>query len=181
MKLKKFRIFIVISTISIFILTKAYTQQKASLNSSNVKANLNGIEIPANYKDWKVLSTSHRIDNKSMRIIIGNDIAINASRAGEIYPWPDGSIIGKLVFKQKMEDNWPTAIAPDSEKFIHAEFMYKDSIRFASNGTSWGWARWLREDQTPYGDENDINQSCISCHSPVKGNDWVYSTPIKLP
>ena len=154
----------------------AYEQKKGKVN-----ANLNGIELPENYKDWKVLSASHRIDNSTMRIILGNDIAIKASRNNQTNPWPNGSIIGKLVFKQKTESNWSTAIAPDESKFIHAEFMFKDTNRFVNNGTGWGWARWLGDKQTPYGNKNDLNQSCIACHTPVKGNDWVFSTPIKLP
>lgn len=114
-----------------------------------------------------------------MRIILGNDIAIKASRSNQTNPWPDGTILGKLVWKQTTEKNWPTAIAP--EAFIHAEFMYKDTKKFKSNGTGWGWARWLGKEQKPYGNENDLNQLCIACHTPVKGNDWVYTTPVQLP
>ena len=167
--------------VSALSLTQGCTQETDEKRTTKVKANLNGISLPENYKDWRVISASHRIDNKTMRIILGNDIAIKASRSGQTNPWPNGSILGKLVFKQKQEDNWPTAIAPNPDKFIHAEFMFKDDKRFANNGTGWGWARWLGDKQVPYGDKNDINQSCISCHTPVKGRDWVYTTPIKLP
>jgi hypothetical protein len=144
-----------------------------------VEPNIEGLILPEKYKDWSVISASHRTDNKSMRIILGNDIAIKASRDNKTNPWPDGAILGKLVFKQTTEKSWPTAIAPD--EFLHAEFMYKDSKKFSSNGTGWGWARWLGKEQKPYGDKNDLNQSCISCHTPVKGNDWVYTTPVVLP
>ena len=144
-----------------------------------VKSNLNGIQIPENYKDWKVLSSSHRTDNNTMRIILGNEIAIEASRSGKTNPWPQGTVIGKLVFKQKTEENWSTAIAPD--EFVHAEFMFKDAKLSASNATGWAWARWLGKDQVPYGNEQDLDQSCIACHAPVKGKDWVFSTPITLP
>ena len=143
--------------------------------------NLDGIELPENYKDWKVISASHRTDNKSMRIIIGNDIAIQASRLNKTNPWPDGTVLGKLVWKEKADKNWPTAIAPDANKFIHAEFMYKDTKKFKDNGTNWGWARWLGQEQKPYGDDKDLDQSCIACHTPVKGRDWVFTTPVKLP
>ncbi len=172
------RITILIPTL---VLSAACTQKSVEKRTSKVKANFNGIAIPENYKDWRVLSASHRLDLTSMRIILGNDIAIEASRSGQTNPWPNGTIIAKLVYKQKQEDNWPTAIAPNEEKFIHAEFMFKDSKRFAGNGTGWGWARWLGDKQVPYGDKNDINQSCIACHTPVKGKDWVYTTSIKLP
>ncbi|PHR80646.1 MAG: cytochrome P460 [Colwellia sp.] len=165
---------------SIILLLTLFTAVSfASDNKVTVKPNLDGLILPEKYKDWRVISTSHRTDNNSMRIILGNDIAIEASRNNKTTPWPDGAILGKLVFKQISEKSWPTAIAPD--EFIHAEFMYKDSKKFSGNGTGWGWARWLGKEQQPYGDENDLNQSCIACHTPVKGRDWVYTTPVVLP
>lgn len=150
-------------------------------NNTKVKANMEGIELPAQYKDWKVISASHRTDNKSMRIILGNDIAIKAARNKQTNPWPDGTILGKLVWKQVVEENWAAAISPNPDKFIHAEFMIKDSKKYKENGTGWMWARWLGQEQKPYGDEKDLNQSCIACHTPVKGRDWVFTTPVQLP
>lgn len=166
---------------SILLLTLAIPLSVSSLKADtpSVKANLEGIELPENYKDWKVISASHRLDNKSMRIILGNDIAIKAARTQKTNPWPEGAILAKLVWKQKTENNWPTAIAPD--QFVHAEFMIKDSKKYKNNGTGWGWARWLGKDQIPYGDKKDLNQSCIACHTIVKGRDWVFSTPVTLP
>ncbi len=175
------KFYLTILTILLTSFLCACTKNETANVSNEVKANLNGIKLPENYKNWRVLSASHRIDNNTMRIILGNDIAIKASRNKLTNPWPDGSIIGKLVFKQKNEQNWVKAIAPDEDKFIHAEFMLKDSKRFKSNGTGWGWARWLGEKQIPYGDVKDINQSCIACHTPVKNKDWVFTTPITLP
>jgi hypothetical protein len=55
------------------------------------------IQLPVNYKDWAVISATHRTDHKSIRIIVGNDIAIKAARSGQTNPWPDGSVIGKMV------------------------------------------------------------------------------------
>ncbi len=180
-KTKTIKLLSILSIASSLLLLQSCSQKPSTKQVQTVKANLNGISLPHNYKNWKVISASHRIDNQSMRIILGNDIAIQASRNKQTNPWPDGSILGKIVFKQKAEDNWPTAIAPNVEEFTHAEFMFKDNKRFAENGTGWGWARWLGDKQIPYGDDNDLDQSCIACHTPVKNKDWVYTTPIKLP
>lgn len=176
MKLNYFLTTIIIAGLSVTTLLTANED-----NKKEVKPNLDGIELPNNYKDWGVISASHRTDNKSMRIIIGNNVAIKAARSNETNPWPDGTILGKLVWKEKSEENWPTAIAPNADDFIHAEFMFKDTKKFKDNGTNWGWARWLGQEQKPYGDDKDLNQSCIACHTPVKGRDWVFTTPIKLP
>ncbi len=143
-----------------------------------VAAAPNGIEFPEGYTDWRVISASHRTDNHSMRVILGNDIAIEAARSGQTNPWPDGAILGKVVWKETAEEHWPTAIAPD--KFVHAEFMFRDSRKYA-DGTGWGWARWVGLEQVPYGKDANFDQECISCHMPVKSRDYVFTTPAQFP
>ena len=63
---------------------------------------------------------------------------------------------------------------------VHAEFMTKNSTRFASTG-GWGYARWLGQDQKPYGKDASFTQECVACHTPVKDNDWVFTHPVRLP
>lgn len=146
--------------------------------TDNVAPAPNGIALPAGYKDWRVIAPSYRTDNKTLRTILGNDIAINAARNGKTNPWPDGSVLAKLVWKEKTHAAWPTAIVPDA--FVHAEFMVKDSKKYAATG-GWGFARWLGTDQKPYGKDATFVQECFACHTPVKGNDWVFTHPVMLP
>jgi len=137
----------------------------------------NGIPFPADYVNWRVISTSHRIDNKTMRIILGNDIAIKAARSGKINPWPKGAMLGKVVWKQGTNAHWPTAIEPD--KFVHAEFMLKDAVKYKTTG-GWGYARWKGRDLIPYGKDASIANECVACHTPVKGQDFVFTKPAPL-
>ncbi len=146
--------------------------------AAGIKPAPNGIEIPENYKDWKVISQSHRIDNNSLRIILGNDIAIKASREGKTKPWPNGAILGKMVWQQKNDEHWDKAIVPG--QFVHAEFMVKDSKKYASTG-GWGFARWKGMAQNPYGKDKNFVQECYACHTPVKNRDYVFTTPVTLP
>ena len=150
----------------------------ADQDSAAVQASPNGIRLPQGYRDWRVLSVSHRIDNHTLRAIVGNEVAISAARSGQTNPWPDGAILGKLVWKETAEQHWPKAIAPG--KFVHAEFMLKDSGRYR-NGTGWGWARWTGLEQKPYGEDANVARECIACHTPVKNRDWVFTTPAELP
>jgi len=138
----------------------------------------NGIELPAGYKDWRVIASSQREDNKTMRVILGNDVAIAAARAGHTRPWPDGSVLAKLVWKNSRHPAWESAIVPGD--FVHAEFMLKDSARFKATG-GWGFARWKGMQQAPYGDNADFVQECYGCHLPVKDNDYVFTHPAMLP
>jgi len=50
--------------------------------NSSVALALNGITLPEGYKNWRVISVSHRTDNNTMRAIVGNDKAIEAARKG---------------------------------------------------------------------------------------------------
>ncbi len=147
--------------------------------AESVPAAPNGIEFPSDYPNWRVISLSHRTDNHSMRAILGNDVAIQAAREGQTNPWPDGSVLAKVVWKEVAEEFWPTAIAPD--EFVHAEFMFRDTEKYAANGTGWGWARWVGKDQKPYGKDADFSQECITCHTPVKDRNWVFTTPAFFP
>lgn len=138
----------------------------------------NGMTLPPGYKDWRVIAPSHRTDNNTIRVIVGNDIAVRAAREGKTNPWPEGAILGKMVWKDGTHASWPTAQVP--AEFVHAEFMQKDSAKYASTG-GWGYGRWLGMDQRPYGKDASFAQECVGCHTPVKGNDWVYTHPAKLP
>ena len=107
-----------------------------------------------------------------MRIILGNDWAIAAARAGGSNPWRDGATLGKLVFKDATHQNWQAATVPG--KFVHAEFMVKDKAQYASTG-GWGFARCLGLAQTAYGKDAGFAQECYGCHTPMKANDYVFT------
>ena len=138
----------------------------------------NGIELPAGYKNWRLVSVAHRTDKPTLRAVLGNDIAIDAARSGKTNPWPDGAILAKLVWKDRQHPQWAAATVPG--EFVHAEFMFKDSKKYAATG-GWGWARWVGMEQKPYGKDANLAQECIACHQPVKNNDLVFTKPVQLP
>jgi hypothetical protein len=138
----------------------------------------NGINLPQDYRNWRVIASSHRVDNNTLRVILGNDVAVVAARSGATRPWPDGAILGKLVWKDARHEAWEKAIVPG--EFVHAEFMLKDSERWPDTG-GWGFARWKGLDQQPYGDDASFVQECFGCHTPVKDNDYVFTRPAQLP
>lgn len=141
----------------------------------NTSAPSHGINYPAGWQNWSSIAVSHRTDNNTLRVILGNDVAVKAARAGETTPWPDGAILGKVVWKDTELDNWKAATAPG--KFIHAEFMFKDSKKYAET-YGWGWARWVGLEQKPF---DKGAQVCTSCHTPVKERDWVFTDPASFP
>ncbi len=138
----------------------------------------NGIPFPEGYRDWALIGVSHRTDNGSLRAIIGNDVAVRAAREGRTNPWPDGAVLGKLVWKDATHGKWPAATVPG--RFVHAEFMFKNAVRWPETG-GWGFARWLGAEQKPYGRDGTFVQECFGCHTPVKDNDYVFTRPVVLP
>jgi hypothetical protein len=137
----------------------------------------NGIEMPVGYQNWRLIAVSQRTENQTLRAILGNSVAIDAARAGKTNPWPNGAILAKLSWKQKTSETFPTAVVPG--EFVLADFMVKDDARFAATG-GWGFARWLGLERKPYGDAN-LAQECLACHGSMKGKDYVFTVPVKLP
>jgi hypothetical protein len=135
----------------------------------------NNIDYPVGWQNWSPIAVSHRTDNNTIRVILGNSIAVEAARMGKINPWPDGTILGKVVWKDKQLKDWKAATAPG--EFVHAEFMFRDSKKY-NETYGWGWARWLSISQKPF---NDGGQSCITCHTPVKNRNWVFTDPASFP
>ena len=158
----------------------AYYKQLQQINTihtaapkASVPTALNGISYIPDYKNWKPISSTERLDNGTMRIIFGNDIAVKATKDHNTNPWPDGTIFAKVAWEQIIDsDGNVTAGA-----FKQVEYMIKDSKKFAST-KGWGWARFLSPKLEPYGKTADFANECISCHRPMKDNDFVFTSPI---
>jgi cytochrome P460 len=147
----------------------------SAIGSNSAPDSSHGIPYPAGWQNWATIAVSHRIDNNTIRVILGNDAAIKAARSGKTNPWPDGTILGKVVWKDAELKAWKAATAPG--KFVHAEFMFKDSKKYSTT-YNWGWARWVGLDQEPFEKGEKV---CTECHTPVKNRDWVFTEPASLP
>jgi hypothetical protein len=134
----------------------------------------NGISFPSDYKNWKVISNSERFDNHTMREILGNDIAVKAIADHNINPWPDGTTFAKVAWLQQPDSSGIIHTGP----FFQVEFMIKDSRMYAST-KGWGWARWRGTDLKPYGANATFSNECVTCHSPLRKNDYVFTMPIE--
>lgn len=148
---------------------------KSSNDKASVKPALNGLHYIDDYTDWTAISTSDRFDNGTIRIIYTNDIGVKAIREHHINPLPDGTIFAKVAWKQ-MKDSWGNITAGD---FVQVEFMVKDGKQYSAT-KGWGWGRWVGKDLKPYGTTATFTTECISCHQPVKNNDYVFTYPFQL-
>jgi hypothetical protein len=146
---------------------------RAPTSLATVRPEGNGFPFDPNFKDWKLISTTDRGDNNTFRFILGNEIAIEAVRAGRISPWPDGARLAKIAWQQKP--------GPDGlvypGKFVQVELMLKNASLY-KDSEGWGWGRWRGMDLKPYGKDASFVGECTSCHRPLRGNDYVYTLPI---
>jgi len=70
----------------------------ASGQADGEAAPIFGVKIPAGYRDWRLISVAHEEGNLiDLRAILGNDVAIKASRESKP-PYPDGTIIARLAW-----------------------------------------------------------------------------------
>jgi len=126
------------------------------------------------YKNWKAISSTERTDTKTLRLIVGNEIAIRAITAGHINPWPDGTVLAKIGFRQKAG----TECAIETGEFFQVAFMIKDREKYASTA-GWGWAQWGGTELTPYGTGPEFASECVACHAPLRANDYVFTMPLR--
>ena len=138
----------------------------------------NGVEFEPKYLNWRVLAVSHREDNNTLRAILGNDVAIEAARAGKTNPWPDGTVFAKVSWKRVPSGTFPGAFVPGD--FLQVEFMHKDKAKFAGT-VGWGFARWKGLELAPYGTNASFAQECVGCHTPVADRDFVFTVPARFP
>jgi Cytochrome P460 len=134
-----------------------------------------GIKIPAEYRDWRLISVAHEAGAlNDLRAVLGNDVAIKAYREGKL-PFPDGTIIARLAWSYvPSEENDKVFGRPQS--FVAGppkngvQFMVKDSIKYASTG-GWGFAQF--DDGKPA--DEAMHNTCFPCHEPAKARDFVFT------
>jgi hypothetical protein len=134
----------------------------------------NGIAFLPGYKDWKAISTTERFDNRTMRLILGNEVAVQAIASNRINPWPDGAAFAKVAWFQQPDEKGLVRTGA----FFQVEFMIRDSQKYAAT-KGWGWARWRGADLKPYGKDANFTDECVGCHSPLASTNYVFTSPIR--
>jgi hypothetical protein len=133
--------------------------------------------VPPGYRDWKFISVAHEAGElNDIRVVIGNDKAIEAYRAGK--PFPEGTIIGRVAWKMvPSEENNKTfgqaqSFVPGDAPDWYLQFMEKDTKKYAATG-GWGYSNFDK-DLKPLTDEK-MMYSCFSCHKAVEARDYIFT------
>ena len=159
-------------------LSSADTEYEKWIHSGSVAKNIspapNGIEFLPDYKNWRAISSTERDDNHNLRVILGNDIAVNAIAHNQINPWPDGTEFAKVAWFQQLDGTG----AIRTGAFFQVEFMIRDSKKYADT-LGWGFARWRGADLKPYGKDATFTRECVGCHIALSKTDYVFTAPIR--
>lgn len=134
----------------------------------------NGLSIPQDYQDWRVIGVADRTDNGSIRVLVGNDTAVDAARSGETNPWPDGSMIAHYVWADGTNDDARLTITPGA--FTALTLMVKDSDTYAEDG-GWAYGVWSGPELMPSANA-EFDRACVDCHTArVPDRDFVFTDP----
>jgi hypothetical protein len=151
------------------------TEAPLKADLAAVPAEFDGIAFQPGFEAWKPISFTDRGDNNTLRIILGNEIAVKAAESGNISPWPDGTRFAKIAWQRAA--GVEGLIYPGH--FVQVEFMVKDS-RLYKRSEGWGWGRWRRTGLKPYGTDSRFVNECTGCHLPMRGDEVVYTLPISF-
>lgn len=145
-------------------------------NNAETHISPNGVVYTDEFKSWKVISMTTLFDN-SIRVVYGNDIAVEAIEKEVFHPWPDGSVVVKSVWKQERFANGE--IRPGA--FVNAQFMVKDADKYKET-EGWGFAKFSGQNLKPTGKTAYFaQQSCISCHRQLaKETGFLFNVPMKV-
>lgn len=154
------------------------TTGKATADSDNNEARQVIVTtIPHGYRDWKFVSAAHEADGlNDIRVVIGNDKAIRAYRAGK--PFPEGAIIGRVAWKMvPSEEN--NKIFGQTQSFVpgdapdwYLQFMEKDTRKYATTG-GWGYSNFGK-DLKPTTDAKTM-YACFVCHKAIADRDYIFT------
>ena len=127
------------------------------------------------YEDWSLVSSART--DEVLKVIVANPKMIKASKAGvpgDCQPFPEGSMIVKLQWKQKKSTEAQFAVdVPDV--FKQAFVMEKDSKRFQKTG-GWGYAVFNYDAVSGKftADDKSLSDCGNACHTAVKAKDYIF-------
>ncbi len=160
-----------VAVLAVLVVTAVNAQDKYSLKSPS------GIAFSdfRGYEDWADVSSARQ--DEILKVIVANPTMIKAFKAGvpgNGQPFPEGSMIVKLQWKQKKSTEAQFAVdVPDV--FTQAFVMEKDSKRFPKTG-GWGYAVFNYDAASDKftADPKSLSDCGNTCHTVVKAKDYIF-------
>jgi hypothetical protein len=141
------------------------------------------------YENWQAVGPSLTDATNVIRLIVANPVMIDAYKQGvpgNGKPFPEGSKIAKIVWRQKKLTNPPfSASGPDTVPgdLTDVELIEKDNKRFPDTH-GWGYAVFeydaasgtfrpgTTSDKPPQGNDAKCG---AACHTPAAATDYIFT------
>ncbi len=170
---------VVVTVLAVLVAVAVYAQDSGSPNAQDKYSLISPSGIAFSdfrgYEDWPVASSAHQ--DEIIKVIVANPKMIGAYEAGvpgNGQPFPEGSMIVKLQWKQKKSTEAQFAVdVPDV--FSQAFVMEKDSKRFPNTG-GWGYAVFNYDAASNKfaADPKSLSDCGNACHKAVKAKDYIF-------
>jgi len=171
------RITVLLSAVATFVGVVAFTTIRFGHATAQEAAPIFVTKIPPGYRDWKVVSVAHEAgDLNDIRVVLGNDVAIRAYRAGKL-PFPEGAIVGRIAWSYvPSEENNKTfgraqSFVAGAPTDSYLQFMVKDSKKYAATG-GWGYSSFDRDGKPS---AESAMKTCFPCHQAIKDRDFIFT------
>lgn len=128
-----------------------------------------GVTLPDGYRSWELIAPAiEATPLDELRVVVGNRTALDTYRSGML-PFPDGTVLVKLAWKQKPSPEFGPATVPGAATTV--QVMVKDSRRYAATG-GWGFGRFVNGVPA----DKAQHETCWGCHEALaKGHDFVFT------
>ncbi|HKO95053.1 MAG TPA: cytochrome P460 family protein [Polyangiaceae bacterium] len=140
----------------------------------------NGLAVPPGVQDWGVIGAAAVPGNGgggTLRVIVGNEIAVDAARAGETNPWPNGTMLSHLQWTPEINPDDANTVGPGDFKAL--TLMVKDVEKYAADG-GWAYGVWMGPQLMP--PAAGFDRACVNCHTAeVQDKDYVFTVPGQIP
>ncbi len=167
---------VVVVAVSLAVLTGIAL---AAQNKYTLKAP-NGVAFSEfkGYESWQNVAPS--VVDEGIKSILANPAMIKAYKdgiPGNGKPFPDGSMVVKIEWKKKKNDDSPYSVeVPGALKSV--AFILKDTKRFPDS-SGWGYAQFNYDAASgtfkPFGDDSSFAMKCYKCHTIVKDKDYIFT------
>jgi cytochrome P460 len=129
------------------------------------------------YRDWKFVSVAHEEGElHDIRVILGNETAINAYRENKL-PFPEGAVIARIAWSHVPSDE-NNKVFGRAQSFVpgpppdwYLQCMVKDSKKYAATG-GWGYGQFDKDSKPA--DETPL-KTCFPCHQKIEARDSVFT------
>lgn len=165
---------VIVATLAAVAGSTATTSQNAAAQEA---APIFVKDIPAGYRDWKVVSVAHEAGElNDIRAVLGNDLAIKAYRDGKL-TFPEGAVVGRIAWSYvPSEENnklfgREQSFVAGSPTSTYLQFMVKDSKKYAATG-GWGYSSFDKDGKPS---DDAAMKACFPCHQAVKDRDFIFT------